>query len=123
MSERPHVRYSKVSSREDDLREREMTDQRFSDRSHDLRYEFNMPETVPWKSVFLALFLLAFGTIFLIISHFMFTEHMGGDSSQAYGFLILGILIFLPGFYETRMAYYSWRGAKGYSWSSIPAYD
>jgi hypothetical protein len=26
------------------------------------------------------------------------------------------------GFYETRIAYYSWRGYKGYSYSRIPAY-
>ncbi|KAL2603227.1 hypothetical protein R1flu_008807 [Riccia fluitans] len=44
------------------------------------------------------------------------------ENSQAYGFLTLGILLFLPGFYETRIAYYSWRGYKGYSFSRIPAY-
>jgi hypothetical protein len=26
------------------------------------------------------------------------------------------------GFYETRLAYYAWRGAKGYRFSSIPDY-
>lgn len=117
---RPNVRYSAVSSREEDLRDRDIDDNRRN--SRDLRYEFDLPVTVPWRSIFLALFLLGFGTIFLITSHFLFTEHMGGDSSQAYGFLGLGILIFLPGFYETRMAYYSWRGAQGYSYSRIPAY-
>uniref|UniRef100_A0A453SJ28 Uncharacterized protein n=1 Tax=Aegilops tauschii subsp. strangulata TaxID=200361 RepID=A0A453SJ28_AEGTS len=27
-----------------------------------------------------------------------------------------------PGFYETRVAYYSWRGAPGYTFASIPDY-
>ncbi|GJN11143.1 hypothetical protein PR202_ga29315 [Eleusine coracana subsp. coracana] len=43
---------------------------------------------------------------------------MEGDGSQAYGLLFLGILAFLPGYYETRVAYYSWRGAPGLSSSS-----
>ncbi|GMH15982.1 hypothetical protein Nepgr_017823 [Nepenthes gracilis] len=46
--------------------------------------------------------------------------HIGGEPSQGYGLLVLGILAFLPGFYETRIAYYSWRGAKGYHFTSIP---
>jgi hypothetical protein len=32
------------------------------------------------------------------------------------------VLCTLTGFYETRIAYYSWRGYKGYSYSRIPAY-
>ncbi len=68
------------------------------DRPHeDLRYRFELQEDVPWKSVAVALFLLAFGSLFLVISHFIYTRHMGGDSSQAYGFLVLGVLLFLPG--------------------------
>ncbi|OQU92357.1 hypothetical protein SORBI_3001G332300 [Sorghum bicolor] len=50
------------------------------------------------------------------------SRHMEGDSSQAYGLLFLGFLSFLPGFYETRVAYYSWRGAPGYTFASIPDY-
>lgn len=30
--------------------------------------------------------------------------------------------LFFPGFYETRIAYYSWRGAQGYRFSLIPDY-
>ncbi|BAF27508.1 Os11g0132400, partial [Oryza sativa Japonica Group] len=54
--------------------------------------------------------------------YFIFTGHMEGDNSQAYGLLFLGILAFLPGFYETRVAYYSSRGAPGYTFASIPDY-
>jgi hypothetical protein len=28
----------------------------------------------------------------------------------------------ISGFYETRVAYYSWRGAQGYTFASIPDY-
>ncbi|KAL5722976.1 hypothetical protein ACHQM5_006429 [Ranunculus cassubicifolius] len=79
-------------------------------------------DRVPWKSIVLALFLLFLGISLLFLSYFIFTGHMGGERAQAYGLLGLGILTFLPGFYETRIAYYSWRGAQGYRFSSIPAY-
>lgn len=93
MGEGPRIRYSALSSREEDVRDRELPDRG----ARDLRYEFDLPETVPWKSILLAFFLLAFGSVFLIISHFLFTAHMEGDSAQGYGFLFLGLLIFLPG--------------------------
>ncbi|EFJ31165.1 hypothetical protein SELMODRAFT_69689, partial [Selaginella moellendorffii] len=88
----------------------------------DLRFRYDIPDQVPWKSILLAIALLLCGTIFIVISHLIFTAHIGGETSQAFGFLLLGILVFLPGFYETRIAYYSWRGFKGYSYSRIPAY-
>ncbi|XP_042487914.1 transmembrane protein 230 [Macadamia integrifolia] len=93
-------------------------------REDDPRFGYT-PKTldrIPWKSIALALFLLCLGVMLLFLSFFIFTGHMGGDRSQAYGLLMLGILTFLPGFYETRVAYYSWRGAKGYRFSSIPNY-
>ncbi|CAN6478819.1 unnamed protein product [Victoria cruziana] len=90
----------------------------------DLRFEYTPSslDRVPWKSVALALFLVSLGSLLLLLSYFIFTGHMPGDSSQGYGLLTLGVLSFLPGFYETRIAYYSWRGAKGYRFSSIPGY-
>ncbi|BBN14556.1 transmembrane protein 230 [Marchantia polymorpha subsp. ruderalis] len=119
MGERPHVRYSALST-QDDFRDRDLPRRAYG--QEDLRYRFELHEDIPWKSIALAIFLLAFGSLFLVVSHFIFTQHMGGDSGQAYGFLVLGILLFLPGFYETRIAYYAWRGYKGFSFSKIPAY-
>ncbi|PIN01899.1 putative membrane protein [Handroanthus impetiginosus] len=95
-----------------------------SQRRHDPRFDYS-PTThnkVPWNSIFLAFFLLLLGCLLLLLSFFIFTGHMGGDLSQAYGLLGLGFLTFLPGFYETRIAYYSWRGAQGYHFTSIPDY-
>ncbi|XP_068645788.1 uncharacterized protein [Aristolochia californica] len=90
----------------------------------DLRFSYTPKsfDRIPWKSIALALFLLSLGSTLLCLSLFIFTGHMGGDRSQAYGLLGLGFLAFLPGFYETRIAYYSWRGAKGYRFSAIPGY-
>uniref|UniRef100_A0A0D9VVI2 Uncharacterized protein n=1 Tax=Leersia perrieri TaxID=77586 RepID=A0A0D9VVI2_9ORYZ len=90
----------------DDRDENDLADDR------DLRFSYTPKSSrkIPWKSIALALFLLLLGS------------HMEGDNSQAYGLLFLGVLAFLPGFYETRVAYYSWRGAPGYTFASIPDY-
>ncbi|XP_010258230.1 PREDICTED: transmembrane protein 230 [Nelumbo nucifera] len=116
MASRRHVRYSPLPG--DDEGEYD------GDREYDPRFMYTPRsfDRVPWKSIALALFLLFLGSILLFLSFFIFTGHMGGERSQAYGLLMLGILTFLPGFYETRIAYYSWRGADGYRFSSIPGY-
>lgn len=93
-------------------------------RRYDPRFDY-MPKSldrVPWRSILLALFLLFLGSLLLFLSFFVLTGHMKGERPQAYGLLALGILTFLPGFYETRVAYYSWRGAAGYRFASIPDY-
>ncbi|THU54212.1 hypothetical protein C4D60_Mb10t22670 [Musa balbisiana] len=116
MASRRHVQYSPLAP--DDIDE----DHRMLGEG-DLRFAYNPKalDRVPWKSIALAIFLLALGTLLLILSFFIFTGHMEGEQSQAYGLLMLGILAFLPGFYETRIAYYSWKGAPGYRFSSIPS--
>ncbi|XP_031375761.1 transmembrane protein 230-like [Punica granatum] len=115
MASRRHVRYSRlpVEDVDDDF-----------DGKYDPRFDY-MPgslDKVPWKSIALALFLLSLGSLLLFLGFFILTGHMGGEKSQAYGLLALGFITFLPGFYETRVAYYAWRGAKGYRFALIPDY-
>ncbi|MBA0769186.1 hypothetical protein Gotri_017947 [Gossypium trilobum] len=138
MSSRRHVRYGPLAVDEDDDYN--------GGRRFDPRFDYSPKafDRVPWKSIVLAVFLLCLGCLLLFLSFFIFSGHMGGEKSQAYGLLVLGILTFLPaivklqksvtdaifidrnlyaaGFYETRIAYYSWRGAEGYSFASIPDY-
>ncbi|XP_011624245.1 transmembrane protein 230 [Amborella trichopoda] len=113
MATRRNIRYSPLPD-----------DEREDEDDQDLRFSYTPKSTkrIPWKSIALALFLLSLGCVLLLLFYFVHTGHMGGDRSQAYGLLALGFLAFLPGFYETRIAYYSWRGAKGYTFSSIPDY-
>ncbi|KAH7388322.1 hypothetical protein KP509_16G070000 [Ceratopteris richardii] len=120
MSDRPHVRYSPLSTEQPQPQQR--TGRRRQRDEDDLRYKYDPFNRVPWKSIALAIFLLCFGTLCLLLSHLIYSGHMGGDSSQVYGFLTIGLLLFIPGFYETRIAYYSMRGAKGYAFSQIPEY-
>lgn len=92
MAARRNVRYSPLPSEDGD-------DSNFIKEDVDLRYTYT-PKSyrrIPWKSIALALFLLLLGTSLLFLSYFIFTGHMEGDSSQAYGLLFLGFLSFLPG--------------------------
>ncbi|KAM1009687.1 hypothetical protein FF1_045095 [Malus domestica] len=116
MSSRRNVHYSPLATDDDD-------DDVYG-RPNDPRFDYTPKsfDKIPWKSIVLALFLLSLGSLLLFLSYFIFTGHMGGELTQAYGLLALGILTFLPGFYETRIAYYAWRGAKGYRFASIPDY-
>ncbi|XP_051114562.1 uncharacterized protein LOC127240125 isoform X2 [Andrographis paniculata] len=116
MASRRNIRYSHLPVDEND----DYGDQN----RHDPRFDYS-PRTynrIPWKSIFLALFLLLLGCLLLLLSIFIFTGHMQGELSQAYSLLGLGFLAFMPGFYETRIAYYSWRGTEGYNFASIPDY-
>ncbi|MCO5559120.1 hypothetical protein L7F22_012712 [Adiantum nelumboides] len=44
-----------------------------------------------------------------------------GDTGKGLFFAILGAVLFLPGFYYTRIAYYAYKGYKGFSFANIPA--
>lgn len=88
-----YVRYQPLAADERD------SDSSGEEKDIDLRYVY-MPKSckkIPWKSIALALFLLALGSALLFLSFFVFSGHMAGDKSQAYAFLLLGILAFLPG--------------------------
>lgn len=71
---------------------------------NDLRFQYRPAayDKIPWKSIALALFLLSLGSLLLFLSFFIFTGHMGGEKSQAYGLLALGILTFMPGISNFR---------------------
>lgn len=90
MSSRRNVRYSALP--DDD------NDDKFGAR-YDPRFDYTPGsfDRVPWKSIFLAIFLLFLGCILLSLSIFIFTGHMGGEKAQAYGLLALGIITFMPG--------------------------
>jgi len=86
------VRYTPLATDEDDYVGNQT-------RPFDPRFDYTPRalDRVPWKSIALALFLLFLGTGLLFLSYFIFTGHMGGERSQAYGLLALGFLSFLPG--------------------------
>lgn len=93
MASRRHVRYTPL-----DAEERDEAGGRRG-KEEDLRFVYTPKsfDKIPWKSICLALVLLSLGSLLLFLSLFIFTGHMGGDRSQAFGLLALGIVSFLPG--------------------------
>jgi hypothetical protein len=41
-------------------------------------------------------------------------------TSALIGLWVCGMLVFIPGFYFSRLAWYAYRGRAGYSWADIP---
>ncbi|XP_043939078.1 transmembrane protein 230 isoform X1 [Protopterus annectens] len=50
-------------------------------------------------------------------------DNIRKQNDKAWPLLIIGILVFLPGFYHLRIAYYAAKGYRGYSFDDIPDFD
>ncbi|XP_076923660.1 uncharacterized protein LOC143585862 [Bidens hawaiensis] len=74
----------------------------------------------PIKEIALAVSLLVFGLLGIVSGIFMSVNRVGGDTGHGLFFAILGGVLFIPGFYYTRIAYYAYKGYKGFSFSNIP---
>ncbi|KAG8058241.1 hypothetical protein GUJ93_ZPchr0002g23930 [Zizania palustris] len=74
----------------------------------------------PVKEIAFAAALLAFGALGAIGGILMAANRVGGDRAHGIFFMVLGIVMFIPGFYYTRIAYYAYKGYKGFSFSNIP---
>ena len=84
----------------------------------------SMPQ-MPWKSMMLALLLFGLGTILLTIAGLLYTGQIGNadHDDRLVPLFVLGSLVFIPGFYHVRIAFWIWRGAEGYDWTLIPDMD
>ncbi|XP_073062206.1 uncharacterized protein [Primulina huaijiensis] len=75
----------------------------------------------PIKEITLAVSLLVFGALGIVLGVLMAVNNVGGDRAHGLFFALLGGILFIPGFYYTRIAYYAYKGYKGFSFSNIPA--
>ncbi|PRQ22882.1 hypothetical protein RchiOBHm_Chr6g0255091 [Rosa chinensis] len=69
----------------------------------------------PIKEIALDIALLVIGTLDIIVDTLMAYNPVG-----VYLFAILGGILFIPGSYYTRIAYYAYKGYKCFSFSNIP---
>ncbi|XP_033633159.1 transmembrane protein 230-like [Asterias rubens] len=89
----------------------------------DLQFQ-RRPLKIPWRSIGVACLLLAMGTTLLTIGALLVSGHIDNKhSDRMWPVLILGMLLFIPGFYHVRLALYAFRGYRGYSFEDIPDYD
>lgn len=82
------------------------------------------PQEIPWKSLFLAGSLLIGGIMLLLVGSFIVSGYVDMKySDRMWPMIILGLLMFIPGAYHIRIAYYAFKKVPGYSFSDIPAFD
>ncbi|KAA8522727.1 hypothetical protein F0562_009111 [Nyssa sinensis] len=97
-------------------------DHAFSISDEDIMMEnsYTVNNRPPIKEIALAISLLVFGTLGIVVGIIMAYNRVGGDRAHGLFFTILGGMLFIPGFYYTRIAYYAYKGYKGFSFSNIP---
>jgi Transmembrane proteins 230/134 len=82
---------------------------------------YNSP---PLKTSIAAVLMLATGSIFLTLSALSAFEpesrHEGG---KGIAFLILGLMLFIPGSYSSTVLFGAWRAWPGYTYDLVPSYD
>uniref|UniRef100_A0A3Q2Q951 Transmembrane protein 230 n=1 Tax=Fundulus heteroclitus TaxID=8078 RepID=A0A3Q2Q951_FUNHE len=82
------------------------------------------PPKVPYKAIALASVLFLIGSILIVIGSLLLAGYFGvTNSDRTVPVLIIGIIVFLPGIYHLRIAYYASKGYPGYSYDDIPDFD
>lgn len=81
-------------------------------------------QKVPWKAITLATLLLVVGSFLLIFGILVVSGHISLEySDRMWPMIILGLLMFIPGAYHVRIAYYAYKEVPGYSFDDIPEFD
>lgn len=82
------------------------------------------PPKFPKKAIALATLLFVVGSILLVIGSLLLTGYIDAKyGDRTWPVLILGSLMFIPGFYHVRIAYYAYKGYVGYSYDDIPEFE
>lgn len=81
-------------------------------------------QKIPWKAIFLATMLLVVGTFLLVFGSLVVSGHVALNyADRMWPMIILGLLMFIPGAYHVRIAYYAYKEVPGYSFDDIPEFE
>ncbi|XP_033756529.1 transmembrane protein 230-like [Pecten maximus] len=89
----------------------------------DLQFE-RPPPKVPYKAILLATVLFSVGSLLIIIGAMLLSGYIDAKyQDRTWPVLLIGALMFIPGAYHVRIAYYAYKGYSGYSYDDIPEFD
>ena len=82
------------------------------------------PPKVPWRSIGVACVMFVMGSALLIVGALLVSGHISNKyRDRLWPVIVLGAMLFIPGFYHIRLAVYAYKGYAGYSFDDIPDYD
>ena len=77
-------------------------------------------QPIPWRTILLCLVFFILGSLFLFLGIFKWTKT---SLSESYEYLLLGLIMFIPGSYHTVILIQILRGVDGYSYDMIDMLD
>ncbi|XP_032263310.1 transmembrane protein 230-like [Phoca vitulina] len=92
-------------------------------RSHLLKFKKSSTK-IPYKAIACATAQFLIGTFLVTVGCLLLAGYISKvGANRAVPVLIIGILVFLPGFYHLLIAYRAHRGCQGSSYSDLPDCD
>ncbi|XP_059148760.1 transmembrane protein 230-like [Physella acuta] len=89
----------------------------------DMQFEKPAPK-VPYKAILLATGLFVCGSVLIIVGSLLLTGYINAQySDRTWPLLLLGSLMFIPGAYHVRIAYYAYKGYDGFTYDDIPEFE
>lgn len=86
----------------------------------DLQFKKSPPK-VPYKAIGVAVILFLIGSLLIILGSLFLAGVIPVENpDRTIPIIVIGLLVFLPGFYHLRIAYYAAKGYRGYSYDDIP---
>ncbi|CAF1065636.1 unnamed protein product [Adineta ricciae] len=98
---------------------------RFQEEKQYSDLQFKEPSVkVPVYAISLAAGLFLVGTVMITLGALMLTGRIETQySDRTWPLILIGSIVFLPGFYHLRIAYWAWKGDKNFSFADIPDLD
>ncbi|GFN78099.1 transmembrane protein 230-like [Plakobranchus ocellatus] len=89
----------------------------------DIQFE-KPPPKIPYKAILLATALFVAGSALIIVGSLLLTGYINAKyADRTWPVMILGAIMFIPGAYHIRIAYYAYKGYEGFTYEDIPEFD